>query len=66
MIIRTLTHHDDGQDYTLDILTNGSVTLTVDGVWAGNGRVSGRRIECAADIHDEVYEALERAMEGES
>lgn len=49
-------------DYTAT-LENGSVTISRDGIWAGKGRWNGVAIEdCAADLGEEVYQAIEVAL----
>ena len=41
------------------------VTIIRDGIWAGDGRLldSGRIDDCAADLSEDVYEALEAAIQ---
>lgn len=45
----------------------GSVEISADGVWAGNGRlVDGGIVDCAAPLGDDVYGALEAALKQRS
>lgn len=59
----------NGHEYTAT-LTRGpqdertSVSICRDDIWAGNGYWSGKRIEdCAANLGDEVYDALDREID---
>lgn len=47
--------------YTASI-ENSRVEIHRDGVWAGTGRWDGRIVDCAADLGDDVYEALDEAL----
>lgn len=62
-----------GVGYSVD-LAGERVTIYREGVWAGDGRVdatvedvrNGARpeiVDCAADLGDEVYDALDEAIQ---
>lgn len=45
-------------------LTTSKVRIFRDGIWAGDGVWTGVEIcDCAADLGDEVYEALDEALD---
>ena len=49
-------------DYSISI-DGETVSISADGVWVGRGRWNGAAIEdCAADLGDDVYDALDAAI----
>jgi hypothetical protein len=61
----TVTVTIDGNDYTAT-LEDGQVTLTENGKWAGKGRwdePNARIEDCAADLGEDVYDALDAALD---
>ena len=66
----TVTKTIGDHDYTVDIDTDGSLSISQDGHWAGSGRWNGRAIEdCAAHLgsgdNDEslaIYDNLDDAI----
>jgi hypothetical protein len=57
-----VTRTIEGRTYTAEVDDNGTVTLSRDGVWAGEGRWDGRIEDCAASLPDEVFDALDSAI----
>ena len=56
----TIDHDDTTYTATLD---GAKVTISRDGMWSGDGRWTGKAItDCAANIGDEVYDALDEAL----
>ena len=59
----------NGHEYTATLArgpqdTRTSVSISKDGIWAGNGYWSGKRIEdCAANLGDEVYDELDSEID---
>lgn len=46
--------------YSIEVEADGRLDIYVDNEWAGNGRWDGEIRDCAADLGDDVYEALDR------
>jgi len=58
----TITIEHDGHRYSATV-TDDKVTITRDNIWAGMGTWTGTRIvDCPADLPEEVYVAIERAV----
>lgn len=54
--------HDD-VEYDITLVEDGSISITIDGVWAGDGAWDGTNIvDCAAQLGEKVYDGLESVL----
>jgi hypothetical protein len=63
MATKEITVTAAGYVATLDVSTSRVSISHEDGIWSGDGRWDGARIvDCAANLGDEVYDALDEAL----
>jgi len=52
----------NGYTYTARVTSESDISISRDGIWAGNGKWTNCISDCAADLGEDVYEALEDAI----
>lgn len=61
--IKTVTVSVNDQDWSVELMADGTVDIETGGVWAGSGEWNGQCIEeCDAVLGEAVYDAIEDAL----